>query len=290
MNDKNVFAKAKNEFEKLGIKADSYEEIREKDGIALIRIKSGKNNFVFKYFDNTDFRREIRIYEILEEIEIETIKIYKKTKKSVLMEDITASDTLRLGTKADMSDSKVARSLAEWYKKLHEKGYEYLPKHSEYFYSECSVITRENLAFIKEKTKTENFPVWKTIEDNFVVIKTEIDGARKTFNYNDFYYTNLVVAKDKSKAFMFDYNLFGKGTAYSDINNVCWSLSKEAKKVFCDEYGRIDEHEKLVTEISTVLSSLYFASIREEFPDWGNELLDELCSPGYTEKLKKLII
>ena len=289
MNDRKIFAKAKKDFEKLGIKADSYEEIRKKDGIVLARIKSGENSFVFKYFDNADFQREIRIYEILEEIGIETIRIYKKTKKSILMEDITASETFHLGTKEDLSDPIVAKALAKWYKNLHEKGSEYLSEHSEPFYSEFSVITRENLAFIKEKTKTENLSVWKTIEDNFAEIKPKIDGIRKTFNYNDFYYTNLIVAKDKSRAFMLDYNLFGKGPAYSDINNVCWSLSEEAKKAFCDEYGKTDEYEKLVTEISTVLSSLYFACIREEFPDWGEELLDELRSSGYTEKLKKFI-
>lgn len=288
MNDEKIFLKAEKEFKKFGITADSFEKIREKEGIALLRIKSGKRSFILKYFDNADFRREIRIYEILEETGIETVEIFGKTKKAILMEDISVSKTLRLGKKEDLSDPLVAKALAKWYKKLHSAGYVYLKTHSEPFYSENSVITRENLAFIKERTKTENLPVWKTINDKFPLIKNEIESMKKTFNYNDFYFTNLVVSKDKSKAFMFDYNLFGKGPAYSDINNVCWSLSEEAEKAFLDEYGKIDGHEKFVQEIAMVLSSLFFACKREEFPDWGMELLEELKT-GFEEKIKEML-
>ena len=53
-------------------------------------------------------------------------------------------------------------------------------------------------------------------------------------------------------------------------------------------YGKIDEHEKLVEEIAMVLSSLFFACKREEFPDWGNELLEELKN-GFNEKLEKML-
>ena len=288
MNDEKIFLKAEKEFKKFGITADSFEKIREKEGIALLRIKSGKRSFILKYFDNADFRREIRIYEILEETGIETVKVLGKTKKAILMEDISESKTLRLGKKEDLSDPLVAKALAKWYKKLHAAGYEYLKIHSEPFYCENSVITRENLVFIKEKTKTEDLPVWKTIDEKFSKIKREIESMKKTFNYNDFYYTNLVVSKDKTKAFMFDYNLFGKGPAYSDINNVGWSLSEKAKEAFLEEYGKIDEHEKLVEEIAMVLSSLFFACKREEFPDWGNELLEELKN-GFNEKLEKML-
>ena len=289
MNNKNIFENAKTELKKLGIKADSIEEIREKDGIALLRIKTGKRCFVFKYFENDEFRREIEIYDILNSLEIETVKVFAMTEKSILMEDITASNTFRLGMKEDLSDPVVAKALARWYRNLHFAGYDYIEENGKDFYCENSVVTKKNLAFVKNKTKTENLPVWKIIEDNFEKIESAIKSEIYTFNYNDFYYTNLVVGKDKSKAFMFDYNLFGKGSAYSDINNVCWSLSEDAKKAFCEEYGKIDEHEKLVTEISIALSSLYFACKKEEFPDWGDKLLGEFCSLDYTKKLKKLL-
>lgn len=286
MNDKTIFEKAKAEFASLGIKTDSIEEIREKDGIAVLRIKSGKNSFVFKYFENEEFRREIGIYTILNSLGIETIKVYASTKKSILMEDIAASKNLRLGKEEDMSDPCVAKVLAKWYKTLHLAGYEYIEKHKRDFYSENALITKENLALIK--TKTGELPIWEKIEDNFDRIKSAVESLRETFNYNDFYYTNLIVAKDKSKAFMFDYNLFGKGPASSDVSNVCWSLSEEAGTAFLEEYGEIDERETIIEDVATVLSSLVFACRRKEFPDWGKELIEQLQN-GFEEKLNKLL-
>lgn len=288
MNNEKIFENAKAELKKLGIKADSLEEIREKDGIALLRIKTGGKSFVFKYIENEKFQRETEIYEMLSSLEVETIKVFAMTEKSILMEDIAESEKFRLGTKEDMSDPEVAKALAKWYRNLHFTGYGYVEEYGKDLYSENALITKENLAFVKTKTGTKNVPVWKIIEENFDRIKAAIEGLRETFNYNDFYYTNLIVAKDKSKAFMFDYNLFGKGSAYSDINNVCWSLSEEAKEAFLDEYGKIDEHEKFVAETAMVLSSLFFACKREEFPDWGRKLLGELKTE-FDEKIKKLV-
>lgn len=288
MNNEKIFENAKAELKKLGIKADSLEEIREKDGIALLRIKTGRKSFVFKYIENEKFQRETEIYEILSSLEVETIKVFAMTEKSILMEDIAESEKFRLGTKEDMSDPEVAKALAKWYRNLHFTGYGYVEEYGKDLYSENALITKENLAFVKTKTGTKNLPVWKIIEENFAKIKSAIESERKTFNYNDFYYANLVVAKDKSKAFMFDYNLFGKGPAYSDINNVCWSLSEEAKTAFLNEYGEIDEREKIIEEAAMVLVSLFFACKREEFPDWGAELLEELKG-DYIKKIEALL-
>ncbi len=288
MNNEKIFENAKAELKKLGIKADSLEEIREKDGIALLRIKTGGKSFVFKYIENEKFQRETEIYEMLSSLEVETIKVFAMTEKSILMEDIAESEKFRLGTKEDMSDPEVAKALAKWYRNLHFTGYGYVEEYGKDLYSENALITKENLAFVKTKTETKNLPVWKIIEGNFDKIKAAIEGLRETFNYNDFYYTNLIVAKDKSKAFMFDYNLFGKGAAYSDINNVCWSLSGKAAEAFLLEYGRIDEKEMVIEDVAAVLSSLCLACQKEEFPDWGAELLLELKG-DYIKKIEALL-
>ena len=232
----------------------------------MLRIKIGKRGFVFKYFENDEFRREIEIYDVLNSLKIETIKVFAMTEKSILMEDITASDTLRLGKKEDLSDPIIAKALAKWYRNLHFAGYGYIEENGKDFYCENSVITKENLDFVKKKTKTENLSVWEIIEDNFEKIKSAIESERYTFNYNDFYYTNLVVAKDKSKAFMFDYNIFGKGTAASDINNVCWSLSKESGDAFKAEYGEINEREKISKTLQRFFLPCFLPVKRMNFP------------------------
>ena len=288
MNNEKIFENAKEELKKLGIKADSFEEIREKEGIALLRIKICGKSFVFKYIENEKFQRETEIYEMLSSLEVETIKVFAMTEKSILMEDIAESEKFRLGTKEDMSDPVVAKALAKWYRNLHFTGYGYIEEYGKDLYSENALITKENLAFVKEKTETADLPVWKIIEDNFDKIKSAIESLRETFNYNDFYYTNLIVAKDKSKAFMFDYNISGKGPAVSDINNVCWSLSDEAAEAFLLEYGRIDERETIIEDVAAVLSSLCLACQKEEFPEWAKELIDMLEN-GFEEKIDAML-
>ena len=75
-------------------------------------------------------------------------------------------------------------------------------------------LTIENIVCIKKKTGTQDAPAWVLLEQNYAAINDLLRKARRTITYNDFYYTNMVVAKDKSSALMFDYNLLGKGYAY----------------------------------------------------------------------------
>lgn len=272
------------ELQKMNVGHGEVSLIRETNGTTVARVPSGENSFVLKYFDDPDFRRETGIYKILNELGIKTIKIFASTDRAILMEDICQSELWRLGTEGDMNDPAAARALARWYKELHQKGYGYVAENGEDFYSESAFLTPENIAFTKAKTGTGSLPVWKIVEENFDKIQSLVKSIKKTFNYNDFYYTNLVVAKDKSAAFMYDYNLFGVGPAYSDVGNVLWSLSKEAGGAFIEEYGDYDEREKTIDDVSSVLVSLYFASKRDIFPSWGNELLDELRG-GFEAKL-----
>jgi len=288
MKTKNGLSAAENELRKMGVSNGAVSVIREKDGITVLRVRCGENAFVLKYFETPEFRREIDIYKILNGLGITTIKVFASTNKAILMEDICQSDFWRLGTAEDMADPVVMSALARWYKELHWKGYSYIAENGENFYNENDFLTLENIAFTKAKTNTEALAVWKLVEENIEKIQTLVKSERKTFNYNDFYYTNLVVAKDKSAAFMYDYNLFGMGPAYSDISNVMWSLNKEAGEAFLKEYGEYDNREKAIHDVSSVLVSLYLASKKEHFPSWGNELLSELGS-GFEEKVKLLL-
>ena len=86
----------------------------------------------------------------------------------------------------------------------------------------------------------------------------------------------MVVAKDKSAALMFDYNLLGKGYAYTDVRNVLSSLSEEAGKAFLDEYGMLDPVEKALDDVVSVVVTLHLACQRDVFPWWAQALLDEL--------------
>ncbi|MGB4403650.1 MAG: hypothetical protein WBJ96_03410, partial [Limnochordia bacterium] len=174
------------------------------------------------------------------------------------------------------------------YKTLHQNGRDYANTHP--MFDECDTITAENINKIKEKTGTDGLPVCTLIEDNLDKICSAAIRLPRTLNYNDFYYTNLVVARDDSSALVFDYNLLGKGYVYSDIRNVCCSLgSDDARKAFLTEYGNYDESEKLVDDVVNSLYSLYVACQRESFPNWANDLLDKVKDGTLFTAVKKLL-
>lgn len=264
------------ELNKLGIVCDSFSILQDKDGVTVARIVSGKKYYVVKCFQKDEHKREMDNYRLLASLAIPTIRVIASTDSALLLEDMDCSLTYRLGIEEDMSDLVVARRIAVWYKQLHSQGYGYVCQHGESMYDEADYFTLENIVSIKEKTGTQDAPAWLLLEQNYSAINDLLRKARRTITYNDFYYTNMVVAKDKSSALMFDYNLLGKGYAYTDVRNVLSSLSEKAGKAFLDEYGEYDPVEKALDDVVSVVVTLHLACQRDVFPWWAQSLLDEL--------------
>lgn len=265
------------------------EEIRNKDGIFLYRIIAEKSNYILKYFSKKEHRREIEGYKILKELGIKTIRVYGDTDKSILLEDLEVSTRYRLGVAEDLGNPHLARALAKWYINLHDKGSQFVNDKGDSLYSENDAITKENIEFIRLKSNTENNSVWNVLLNNFDSIKEKINSPEYTLNYNDFYWTNLVVSKDESEAFMFDYNFLGKGPRYNDIRNICASLSKEAGKIFIGEYGLINEKEKIIDNATCHIITLIHAYNRQTFPSWGRESLEAINNGQVEKSIGKLI-
>lgn len=201
--------KIKQELKKTEIPYSKIDLIQNKDGVIVARVQSDAKPYIIKYFQNEDFKREIKNYQILDTLNIPTIKVFDFTDSAILMEDISQSDTFRLATKEDLDDVVLASKIAEWYKLLHTNSEIFVKENIAELYDETDFITRENIEFIKSKTGTQNLNVWKLINDNFDIVVSKIRSLPRVLTYNDFYYTNLIIAKDKSSAFMFDYNLLG---------------------------------------------------------------------------------
>lgn len=264
------------ELEALGLEnreCIALEEIRSQNGIYVYRVKYKDEDFVLKYFLNHDYKREISSYSLLKRLEVPTIKVLGATDNSLILEDINKSHEYRLGREEDLSDPEVTRAIAKWYKKLHERGLERPIKNNERFYREIDCITKENILVVKNKSNTKNNSLWNLIEDNWNLFLSTIKGLEETLNYNDFYWTNLVVSKDKKEALMFDYNFLGVGSRYNDIRNVTVSLSEAAKDAFMDEYGGYSQREKVVDEVTTPLITLISAYKKDTFPKWAEEAL-----------------
>lgn len=96
------------------------------------------------------------------------------------------------------------------------------------------------------------------------------------------------MATQQTSAMIYDYNLLGKGYAYADIRNVCFSFSPKSKEAFLDTYGEYNTKELIVDEVTSIIISLYFASQKEKFPAWANALLAELHL-NYEYKVRTLL-
>lgn len=275
------------EMKKLGVPLTKFTVLQEKDGVIVARIAGGESSCILKCFLKEEFRREISNYRLLASLGIPTIRVIAATDSALLLEDIAESPSQRLGIPEDMDDPEIARKIAVWYKRLHREGDDYVRLYGEGLYDESDFFTLDNIDRIMEKTETQNAPAWKALKEDYAAIRRLLQMTQRTLTYNDFYYTNLIAARDKSSALMFDYNLLGKGYAYGDVRNVLSSLSPEAGEAFLDEYGGFDPDEKLLDDVVCTVVTLHLACQRKTFPVWARAMLEEL-DRGFIEKLERL--
>ncbi len=179
-------------------------------------------------------------------------------------------------------------AIAKWYRQLHDKGKKYLKHHSVSMYDELDKITLENIRRIASVTYSIDNELWRMIESQFDAVKKKMADLPRTLTYNDFYWDNLIVAKDRTEAFMFDYNLLGKGTAYGDVRNVTSSMSKIAAEAFCEVYDTSEvESEKIADDILSHLVTLCIACEREKFPIWAEKSKELLLSGELQQRFMK---
>ncbi len=266
--------------EELGIPNPVCSLIRSKAGVSLYRVKSEEKNLILKVFEHPEDTREIQNYRILSKLNIPTLPLLCHTKNAILLPDIAFSDEYRLGEERDLSNPNVAKAIANWYKILHEKGETYLSDCNASkvpMYDESDLVTADNMKFLAEKSDTAGKQLWNLFTEHNTIIRNRINALPRTLTYNDFYWTNLIVSKNGQHAFMFDYNLLGKGIRYADVRNVTSSLSPEAANAFLQEYGNpgSEEQEKADAFLSPLVT-LILAYRQETFPSWAKASLEEL--------------
>ncbi len=269
------------ELKKMNIPFDQFTPIRDKEGVSVWRIfKEGKSIGVLKYFNHVADRREIENYILLSSNSIPTLQVLGFTDKAILLKDIKES-SYRLGTKEDLDSPKVARLIASWYQALHSI------KPQTKLYDENDYFAKENMLRLKDICDPK-LAIWASIEAAMPKLEAAVSLLPRVLTYNDFYYTNLVVAKDYSMAFMFDYNLLGQSYPYADIRNVCSSLSPIAAKHFLEAYGPISELEKIIDSILSPLITLYLSYERhDKLCSWAIDSWDTLQDGRLQERLEQ---
>jgi len=273
--------------------------ISAKSGVYVYKCLYDGAPAVAKYSEKEDDRREILNYRILAQHGIPTIKTLALGKATLVMEDISLSEQWRLGIPEDFVDVDVAKSLARWYFTFHENGSAVSELDALYF--EYDSITKENLEMLITKLP-EAAGLFRFLLSRIDRLSELIFKPSFTLTYNDFYWSNFVVRKDKQAAMMFDYNLLGKGYRYSDFRNVCYSLSESACSAFLDEYGRLylekhgytrseaEQAERQIDEVAASLFSLISAFQRENFPQWAEYAKNEALDSTLLSKAKELLL
>lgn len=272
----------------MGVRNPVCSLLRAKDGIYLYRVESEGKKFILKVFEKQEYTREIDNYLTLSELGIQTLPLLGHTKNAMLLPDAEYDDEYRLGKESDLSNPKVAKAIAKWYRMLHQKGSVYLSGRETPMYDESDMLTADNMKLVAEKTGTVNNALWQVIANNYSAIRNQIDALPRTLTYNDFYWTNMIVSKNCESAFMFDYNLMGKGIAYGDIRNVTSSLTSEAAEAFIEEYGDdIADGQIEADAFIAPLVTLVGACRYETFPSWADASLEELKNGDVLKHLKE---
>ena len=114
-----IILKIKQELKKLNIPYSTIDLIQNKDGVIVARVQNGTTSYIIKYFQNDDYKREIKNYQLLKTLNIPTVNVFGFTDSTILMEDVSQNDVFRLATNEDLNDVVVASKIAEWYKLLH---------------------------------------------------------------------------------------------------------------------------------------------------------------------------
>ncbi|MDY3006637.1 hypothetical protein HV819_08900 [Anaerococcus sp. AGMB00486] len=250
--------------------------IREKDGIGVYRVETPGHSYVLKYFYNKEFRREISYYQTLKSLNIPTIQVFGSTQSSILLENINGSFEFRLGQKEDFENKNIIKALARWYKLLHKNGMKYAEDNN--LYSQWDYLSELNLYKMANKFDLSNEKSFINFMNFYPRICEKMRNAKKTLIYQDFYYTNMVVSIDESKAFMFDYNMLGKGSYISDILNVTYWFSKENKQLFIDEYGGIDYQLLNLEKLIAPFIALIIAMERNVYLSWTQDAKDTIIN------------
>ena len=277
-----------NEFDKIGLISDKIEEIRNKDGIYLYRVRCKTNTFVLKYFDKTQDPREPEYYTLLARAGVPTLAVIGMTDRAIAMEDLNISPRWRLSAEEDLKDPVTARNLAQWYRTLHDASGLILPN-KENWYSEYGLLTEEKLRKAAHRLGISAIETWDFIIEHLDHIIGFIEKMDPVVNYNDFYYTNLAVGRNGREAIMFDYNFMGKGYRAAGLRNVCASMRQKAAAAFLESYGPIAEYEYRVDDVVSTLTTLVMAAKRETLPWWAEEAVQSVRSGKLKQQICDLI-
>ena len=265
---------------KLGVPAGEIrrvETISVRPGRRLYRIRTHKGSYVLKSFPVGNPGNEIKGYSLLRQLGVPTLEVIAMTETDLLLEDLTCSETWRLANEPDAGDRHVGRAVARWYWHFHEKGSALAASGSglpPFLKREEDLLDRAGIESAGRALGLSRLDSWRLAADHIDLLKRSLSDFGTTLNYNDFHWTNLALSRKSGpgmEAIVFDYDLLGIGTRYSDVRNAVGSLSGEAIAGFQEVYGSVDPGEKTLDRPLATLYALVSAARMVTFPKWAEE-------------------
>jgi hypothetical protein len=182
-----------------------------------------------------------------------------------------------------MTRPEVGRAVARWYRALHDAGETLLSSGDRptFLTRETDELCPDSILAAGRALGLADYPAWTLAADHIGLLKAAAERLITTLNYNDFYWTNLALARrsnGETEAVVFDYNLLGLGMPYSDCRNVTGSLSGEAVSAFWDTYGDVDPREEKLDRPLAALYSLAVASRMTRLPQWAESSRDRVIN------------
>ena len=274
----------------LGIDASAARQaelIHEGHGSRLYRLTAEGRSVVVKWFADADDAIEVRAYELLARLGVPTLPVHGRSDSALALEDLATSCVWRLATGDDCESADVGRAVGEWYRKLHQAGYEMMADGGapDWLGYECEALNPESILAIGDKLGLADLGVWRLCADHIEPIKQATRSEPATLNYTDFHWTNLALTREPPlQAVVFDYHMLGIGMAYSDLRNALGSLPGPPGEAFRQAYGPLADPERqtILDEPVATLYALHEALKRPRLPRWAKGLI-EIATDGRLE-------
>ena len=253
------------------------ETISVRPGHRLYRIHTRRRSHILKSFPVKNPGNEIKGYGLLRQLGVPTINVIAMTETDLLLEDLTCSKEWRLATELDAGDRHVGRAVARWYRYFHEKGSALAESGSgppPSLKREEDLLDRASIESAGRALGLSRLDSWRLAAGHIDLLKLILSNFGTTLNYNDFHWTNLALSRNSGtgmEAMVFDYDLLGIGTRYSDVRNAVGSLSGEAITGFHEVYGSVDPGEMTLDRPLATLYALVSAARMATFPKWAEE-------------------
>jgi hypothetical protein len=271
------------------------ELIQQRHGNYLYRLSDGKHIFILKWFKDAIQSVEVCAYTLLEQLGVPTLPVHGRTGNALLLEDLTTNPIWRLANEDDVNLSETGEALAKWYLNLHSTGKQVIANPTEipsFLKWDIDILDAKTILETGKKLGLLENSGWALASDNIEAIKTFIHSLSGTLTYNDFYWGNLAISRQRIpslRVIVYDYHLLSIGYPFSDCRNVVGSLGDKAASAFLETYGPVDEREKIVDAPTAILVALVTASQMPSFPKWAEGCLDEVKNGELEKSLRRAL-